>query len=78
MSDKVSNREDMYTVYKLPADVSLRPDYPFAPSPPTYSLFTAVSPPISYKSKNKKDDTSKNNYEKSIYRSGRGRNATIN
>lgn len=36
MSDKVSNREDMYTVYRLPAEVSLRPDYPFAPSPPTY------------------------------------------
>jgi hypothetical protein len=36
MSDKVSNREDMYTVYKFPAEVSLRPDYAFAPSPPTY------------------------------------------
>jgi len=36
MSDKVSNREDTYTVYKLPTEVSLRPDYPFAPLPPTY------------------------------------------
>ena len=78
MSDKLSNRENMYTVYKLPAKFHWDQITPLLLHQLHTSLFTAVSPAMLYKSKNKKDDTSKNNYEKSIYRSGRGRNVTIN